>query len=59
MIFTISIERDDALIDSIAWQAMLFDNDAQLLATSDGPSAHDVLIAIAREVDHRTPAVTP
>lgn len=56
--FTMTIERDDALIDEIAWFARLSE-DGNEVATFQGPSAHDVLIAVAIEVDHRSASQVP
>lgn len=48
---TIAVEHDENLIDSIAWQATLTDEDGQLLATFQGASAYDVTLAAAPIID--------
>ena len=48
---TLSIDFDPALVDEVAWSAQLTDAAGQSLATFEGPSVHDVLLAAAVEVD--------
>lgn len=48
---TLTIEHDEALISSIAWQGQLTDADGQLLATFQGASVHDVTITAAPIID--------
>lgn len=48
---TITVEFDEALIPTIAWQATLVDEDGRTLAITQGASAHDVLLAAGPLVD--------
>lgn len=48
---TLNIEYDPALIDSIAWQATLSDEDGRPITVLQGASAYDVTAAAAAFID--------
>lgn len=48
---TLTVEHDESLIRSIAWQATLTDEEGQPLATFQGASAYDVTLAAEPIID--------